>query len=65
MAMYVVGTKIQAIDENGHWSDGKIVAVQDGKYQVKFSGWSSQYNQLVSENEIRLPQLPLHQQIQG
>ena len=48
------GQKIQAVDELGRWEEARVVEIaSDGRYCVKFVGWSAEFNLVVTESEVR------------
>ena len=48
------GQKIQAVDELGWWEEVCVVEIaSDGRYCVKFDGWSAEFNQVVTVSEVR------------
>ena len=48
------GQKIQAVDELGRWEGARVVEIaSDGRYCVKFVGWSAEFNLVVTESEVR------------
>ncbi len=38
-----VGEKVQAIDELGRWTDGKVVSFDENGIFVKFPGWGDEF----------------------
>ncbi len=61
------GSKIQAIDQNGHWCSGTVIDVMEEseQYEIGFKGWGPDFNRVVSIGEVRKPILPLEEQIRG
>lgn len=66
MNMYTCGEKVQAVDEIGRWEMAKILEVFADPilnelnkslclYKVRFTGWGSDFDRKVNEEEIRLP----------
>ena len=63
---FAIGDKVQAVDENGHWEDGKVMETSDdGTYTVNYSGWTNDYDNEVREPYIRCRDLPMEQQTRG
>jgi len=63
---FAIGDKVQAVDENGHWSEGKVIGIpEDGTYTVTYNGWTNDYDNAVREPYIRCRALPMEQQTRG
>ena len=63
---FEIGEKVQAVDENGHWGDGKVIGISDdGIYTVNYSGWTNEFDNEVDDGAIRKRVLPMEQQTRG
>ena len=63
---FAIGDKVQAVDENGHWEDARVMETSDdGTYTVNYSGWTNDYDNAVREPYIRCRDLPMEQQTRG
>lgn len=60
---FLVGHKVQAVDENGHWETARVVErLEEDRWLVMFPNWPGHDVEVACE-EIREPLLPLEQQI--
>ena len=61
---FEIGDKVQAVDENGHWGNAKVITVWDNKrtYTVHYIGWANAFDKEVREDSIRYRVLPMEQQ---
>ncbi len=62
------GDKVQAVDQNGHWSNAQVLDIVEGEkctFLVRFTGWGPEYDLHVECQNIRSPVLPLEEQIRG
>ena len=59
MEGFVVGCKVEALDDGNWWTKGivKEVIENEGTYMylVGFDGWSAKWERAVNEKEIRHP----------
>ena len=63
---FAIGDKVQAVDENGQWEDGKVIGIsEDGTYTVNYTGWTNDFDNEVRGHSIRGRVLPMEQQTQG
>ena len=52
--MFSKGDNVEAVDIEKQWARGKVVKViEQGRYEVKFDGWSTRWNREVGEEDIR------------
>ena len=58
-----VGSRCQAIDEEGRWENAKVTSVnEDGHFVVAFPGWGPAFDRLVRPEETRASIPPVDQQ---
>ena len=63
---FPIGDKVQAVDENGHWGDGKVIGIsEDWTYTVNYTGWTNDFDNEVRGPSIRHRVLPMEQQTRG
>ncbi len=55
---FVVGARVQAIDQNGHWEPGVVMKVTERGYVVSWPGWDEEYDLEVEGADCREPCLP-------
>lgn len=48
-----VGDFLEAQDKEGQWYVAQILAVEDGKYRVHYSGWDSKWDEWVGAEKLR------------
>ena len=49
------GTRVQAIDENGHWESGRVLKGYSDAALVSFNGYETEHDRIVPRSEIRAP----------
>jgi hypothetical protein len=63
---FEIGERVKAVDENGHWGDGKVIGISDDRiYTVNYSGWTNEFDNEVGDGAIRKRVLPMEQQSRG
>lgn len=51
---YKKGTKVEIL-WSGSWYKGSIIEVKDKQYKITYEGWSSNWDEWVSKDRLRLP----------
>ncbi|MFO0663526.1 MAG: agenet domain-containing protein [Polyangiaceae bacterium] len=52
VATYAVGDKVD-VKWNNSWWKGEVLSVDNGKYRVHYTGWSSNWDETVAADRIR------------
>ena len=52
VANYAVGDKVD-VKWNSSWWKGEVLSVEDGKYRVHYTGWSSSWDESVAADRLR------------
>ena len=55
---FIVGQRVQAIDQLGKWSEARVTSSASGTVGVTFCGWSSEFDEELPIESVRLPVKP-------
>ena len=58
-----VGDKVHALDCEGRWEIAKVIREQEDGAEVSYLNWGSEWNAVLPWSHIRLPVLPLEEQL--